>query len=154
MTRLTLLILSFFTVYHVQGGNPPHAYTYRVNAYPSLHTTWARLSGGKVLASNMATFIDSAFHVVDDHGMAYTITRFRITYKRKAQYKDDETGKVFNTTMLLSREFFNTPKLEPIWITNIKSNLQAGEEFTIDTVVVTDEAGHKYMAPDLFFQLM
>lgn len=118
-----------------------------------LQTTWASLKGGPMDVPTMLPVLDSPLSVTDDHGGAYTITRFRFSFRQKVQFRDDSTGEVKTNYMLVSREFHGTDRLDSLWKENIRSSLQPGDSFTIDHVIVKDISGQKLLAPDLTFDI-
>jgi hypothetical protein len=118
-----------------------------------LHTTWGLQKGGAVDTNTARIILDSPLVVSDDQGGVYTITRFRFNYRQKAQYKDDSTGKIMTDFRLFSREFYGTSFLDTLWRDNIRFELQSGESFIIDNIVVKDAKGRKALAPTLEFQI-
>jgi hypothetical protein len=132
---------------------PPAAASLLPSAPTHLQTTWASLKGGPVDLPTMLTALDSPLAVTDDHGGAYTITRFRFSYRQKVQFQDDSTGEVKTNYTLVSREFRQTNRLDSLWSNDVRSTLQAGDSFTIDNIIVKDESGKKLLAPELAFDI-
>lgn len=118
-----------------------------------LQTSWASLKGGPMDVPSMLPVLDSPFSVTDDHGGAYTITRFRFSFRQKVQFQDDSTGEVKINYTLVSREFHGTNRLDSLWRENIRGSLQPGDSFTIDHVIVKNDSGQKLLAPDLEFDI-
>ena len=117
-----------------------------------LKTTWATHTGGTIDTTLAQSMLDAPLVVSDDKGGAYTITRFRFSYRRKSTYQDS-AGKVDTAFQLFSKEFYNTPVIDTLWRDNIIPTLQVGETFYIDNVIARNAKGEKSLAPGLTFDI-
>lgn len=113
-----------------------------------LKTTWGAQSAGAIDTNTARTILAAPLSVTDDKGGVYTITHFRFSYRENATFQDS-TGKVDTTVRLFSKDFYNTTLLDTLWSATIAQQVQPGEVFFIDNVVVKDAKGVKALAPAL-----
>ena len=78
----------------------------------------------------------------------YKIDSYQFLYKRKSVVQDEETGKKQSTFTIVSDRFKTTP-LPKIWIDNIKGRFQKDEELYFFDIVVKDNTGRIFSAPEL-----
>jgi hypothetical protein len=86
--------------------------------------------------------------VTDDKKNIYTVTSYGFIYKRKGVIEDEESGgkKIAFTTLA---DKFNETPLPKIWIDNLKDGFQKDEELYFYDILVKDDKGRKFFAPDL-----
>jgi hypothetical protein len=88
--------------------------------------------------------------VRDKNNNIYTITHYEFTYKRVGVTEDEETGTVSPETDIVGNEFTTTP-LPEIWIKTINDSLHKNEELHFFDIIVKDNKGHVFYAPDIRF---
>ena len=113
-----------------------------------LKTSWGSYTGGAIDTNAARAVLDSPLSVTDNRGGTYTVTRFRFSYRQKSEY-EDSTGKVITNYQLYSREFYDTPLVDSLWRSDIQAEVQPGEAYFIDNVVVKNAKGVKALAPSL-----
>lgn len=86
--------------------------------------------------------------VTDDKKNVYTISSYRVVYKRRVVTEDEKTGKAIPTTSTSINLFKSTP-LSPIWIKTLTELMRIGEELNFFDIVVKDAQGRLMFAPDL-----
>ena len=86
--------------------------------------------------------------VTDAKKNAYTINSYQFLYKRKSVIQDEETGVKQSTFTTVSDRFKVTP-LPGIWIDNLQGGFQKDEQLYFFDIVVKDNAGRIFSAPDL-----
>ncbi|HMG82240.1 MAG TPA: hypothetical protein VK559_04325 [Ferruginibacter sp.] len=96
----------------------------------------------------MQKLIDTTLQVVDAKGNIYPTTHFVFTFKRIGVVENDSTGKVTPESDLAAAEFTTTP-LPDIWRKTIKETVVAGEEIHFSDIIVTDNKGNYFYAPDV-----
>lgn len=113
-----------------------------------LHTSWNGLSAGPLDTNAARVLLTTPLKVTDDKGAAYTITRFRFSYRQLSAYQDS-SGNVVRDSQFFSRVYFNTGFIDSTWSRIISFELQPGEAFFVDNVVVKDAKGMKMLAPGI-----
>lgn len=86
--------------------------------------------------------------VTDDKKSVYSISSYRLMYKRIAVTEDEETGKVSPVTSTVSDLFKETP-LTAIWIKILTEQMRPGEELHFFDIVAKDAQGRLMFAPEL-----
>ena len=86
--------------------------------------------------------------VKDAKNNSYFISSYSFLYKRVGVVQDEETGKVTSETDAVGQKFTDTP-LKDIWVSNIRESLQKGEEFYFYDIIVKDNQGRLFFAPEL-----
>ncbi|TDW96042.1 hypothetical protein [Dinghuibacter silviterrae] len=112
-----------------------------------LKTTWGSQAGGIIDTNVARTVLSVPVTVTDDKGGTYTVTRFRFSFRQQSFYQDS-TGKIDTTFRLFSRIFYAST-IDTAWSANIAEQVQPGDAFFIDNVIVKDAKGAKALAPDL-----
>ena len=113
-----------------------------------LRTAWGGHTAGPLDTNAARAVLDSPLLVTDDQGGVYTVTRFQFSYRQIARY-EDSTGKVITSTRFFSKEFYDSPVVDTLWRDNISAEVQPGEAYIIDHVVVKNAKGVKALAPGL-----
>lgn len=98
--------------------------------------------------AELKSVITSPLIVTDEKGATLTISNFQVAYRRQIISEDEETGKKFPSTQLVT-ELFTEPTLSSIWIKTIKRDLLPKEEILFYDIVVKDKKGLGYYAPNL-----
>ena len=117
---------------------------------PVVKTYFAGINGSKD-SVNVATgkaIIDSSLKVIDAKGNTYTITHYQFALKRIGSIEDDSTGVVSSTSDIVADNFTSTP-LTDIWRKTIRETLVKGEEFHFVDIIVTDDKGNYFYAPEV-----
>ena len=86
--------------------------------------------------------------VTDNSNTSYAIESYQFLYKKKSVIEDQKTGRKA-TTFSQVADLFKTTPLPQSWVNNISGNLQKDEELSFFDIVVKDEKGRKFFAPDL-----
>jgi hypothetical protein len=113
-----------------------------------LHTTWNGHGAGALDTTTARAVLLTPLKVTDDKGTEYTITRFRFSYRQNSAFQDS-SGNIVRNSQLFTRDYFNTNLVDSTWSRIISFELQPGEAFTVDGVVVKDAKGAKMLAPNL-----
>jgi hypothetical protein len=117
---------------------------------PVVKTYFAGINGSKD-SVNVATgkqIIDSSLKVIDAKGNSYTITHYQFALKRMGSIENDSTGVVSATSDIVADNFTSTP-LTDIWRKTIRETLVKGEEFHFVDIIVTDDKGNYFYAPEV-----
>ena len=90
-------------------------------------TYWGPVATGNALAAQIAAIAPAAILVRDNAGKLYPVNAFRINYKFKSTYRDDESGQTKSMNDLRVGDFNNTAQLSQVWAESIKDNVKAGD---------------------------
>jgi hypothetical protein len=148
MIRLLMLFQIFFVVIaHAQGGKiKPSTGATVVITFTS---SWGPVKTGNAPAAQVASIAPAAIFVKDNAGVSYPVKSFRLNYKFKSAYKDDETEELKYKSDLRVGEFTDTAQLSNVWIESIKDNVKAGDTILINKILFRNKAGKFQMAPDI-----
>ena len=105
-------------------------------------------NGAAVTNEDAAQLIALPLKITDAKKNSYTIDSYQFLYKRKSVIQDEETGKKQSTFTTVADKFKATP-LPKVWIDNLKGSFQKDEELYFFDIVVKDNTGRKFSAPDL-----
>lgn len=105
-------------------------------------------NGAAVTKAEADQLIALPLKVMDAKKNVYTIDSYQFLYKRKSVVQDEETGKKQSTFTITSDRFKATP-LPKVWIDNIRGGFQKDEELYFFDIVVKDNAGRFFSAPEL-----
>jgi len=86
--------------------------------------------------------------ITDNKKSSYSISSYKLMYKRKAVTEDEQTGKVSPVISNVSDLFRETP-LPKLWINILTEQMRPGEELHFFDIVVKDAQGRLMFAPDL-----
>jgi hypothetical protein len=105
-------------------------------------------NGATVTVQEASELAGLPLKVTDDKKNIYTVTSYGFIYKRKGVIEDEESGgkKIAFTTLA---DKFNETPLPKIWIDNLKDGFQKDEELYFYDILVKDDKGRKFFAPDL-----
>jgi len=90
--------------------------------------------------------------ISDDKKNVYTISSYRLMYKRRAVTEDETTGKVTPVISNVSDLFRETP-LPALWIKILTEEMRPGEELHFFDIVAKDAEGRFMFAPELLIQI-
>ncbi|MEP6926470.1 MAG: hypothetical protein ABI834_02485 [Ginsengibacter sp.] len=105
-------------------------------------------NGAAITIEEAAQLIAFPLKISDTKKNNYKIDSYQFLYKRKSLIQDEETGKKQNTFTTVADIFRATP-LPKIWIENLKGGFQKDEELYFFDIVVKDNTGRKFFAPNL-----
>ena len=120
---------------------------------PKITVSVGSAKGGDITAESLSRIIDSAITAKDANGNIYPIVRFRVLYKFKSTYQDQDTGGKKTTDDMRTTDFSNTPVMSELWRQSIKDNIKPGDEMTIDNIIVKLKNGNKLMTPSMTFKV-
>lgn len=121
---------------------------------PKVAVTIAGLKGGDITPETLAQIVDSSLTAKDTKGETYSIVRFRVLYKFKSTFKDEDSGQTKTTDDLRTNDFANTGLMSELWRQSIKDNIQKGDEMTLDNIIVRLKNGSKIMSPAITFKVI
>jgi hypothetical protein len=101
-----------------------------------------------VTKEEAAQLVALPLKVTDAKKNAYTIESYQFLYKRKSVVQDEETGTKQSTFTIVADKFKLTP-LPKVWIDNLKGGFQKDEELRFFDIVVKDNSGRIFSAPEL-----
>ena len=90
----------------------------------------------------------SPIKIVDAGNNVYTVDNYRFLYRSKSIVENEQTGRKEVSFTVTSDKFTTTP-LSRVWIDNIKDNLKPDEQLFFFDVLVKDDQGRLFFAPDL-----
>ena len=143
------MLLQIFIVTTAQaqvGKIKPSAGTTAVITFTS---TWGPVKSGNAPSAQVASIAPAAIFVKDNAGESYPVKSFRMNYKFKSAYKDDETEQLKYRSDLRVGEFTDTAQMSKVWIESIKDNVKAGDTILINKILFRNKAGKFQMAPDI-----
>jgi hypothetical protein len=104
---------------------------------------------GNALAAQIAAIAPAAILVRDNAGKLYPVNAFRINYKFKSTYRDDESGQTKSMNDLRVGDFNNTAQLSQVWAESIKDNVKPGDTILFNQVLFRNVKGKLQLAPAL-----
>jgi hypothetical protein len=105
-------------------------------------------NGAAVTKEEAAQLIALPLKITDAKKNNYMIDSYQFLYKRKSVIQDEETGKKQSTFTLVSERFKATP-LPKVWIDNLEGGFQKDEVLYFFDIVVKDNSGRIFSAPEL-----
>ncbi|MEP6951713.1 MAG: hypothetical protein ABI863_20645 [Ginsengibacter sp.] len=105
-------------------------------------------NGAAVTKEEADQLIALPLKITDAKKNAYAIDSYQFIYKRKSVVQDEETGKRQSTFTIVSDRFKAAP-LPKVWVDNIKGRFQKDEELYFFDIVVKDNTGRVFSAPEL-----
>jgi hypothetical protein len=112
-------------------------------------SSWGPVATGSAPAGQIAATAPAAILVKDNTGKLYTVESFRILYKFKSTFRDDEKGETQSRPDLRVGEFSKTARLSEVWYESIKDNVKAGDTIIINRILFRNPAGKLQMAPEI-----
>lgn len=122
------------------------------NATPEVLTfssSWGPVKSGNAPAAQIAAIAPAAVFVKDNKGQAYVVQSFRINYKFRSSYKDDETEQLKYRDDLRVGDFSQSSQLPQVWSESIKDNVKSGDSILINKILFRNQSGKLQMAPDI-----
>lgn len=111
--------------------------------------TWGPVASGSSLAIQVASIAAAPILVKDAKGNAYPVNSFRMNYKFKSTYRDDESGQLKSMNDLRVADFSNTAQLSQVWYESIKDNVKPGDTVLINKILFRNASGKLQLAPDI-----
>ena len=105
-------------------------------------------NGALVTKEEASQLVTLPLKITDAKKNAYAISSYQFLYKRKSVIQDEETGKKQSTFTTVADIFKATP-LPEVWINNLQGGFQKDEVLFFFDIVVKDNTGRKFPAPDL-----
>ncbi len=105
-------------------------------------------NGATITKEEAEQLIALPLKITDEKKNTYTIDSYQFLYKRKSVVQDEETGKKQSTFTTVADRFKATP-LPKVWIDNLKGGFQKDEELYFFDIVVKDNSGRIFSAPEL-----
>lgn len=155
MKKFLLCILLLSTGYAMAQNKPsvkPGAKAKTV--IPKVTMSIGGLKGGDITPEALAKIVDSALVAKDENANTYSIVRFRLFYKFKSTYQDEESGQKKSSEDMRTSDFTNTSILPELWRESIKDNVKKGDEMILDNIIVVLKNGGKIMAPKITFKVI
>ncbi len=149
-----LLFLSLFCVLQISAQNKNKKPVTPASSLPKITVSIGNTTGGNISAESLSKIVDSALTAKDANGNNYAIIRFRVLYKFKSTYQDQNTGEKKTTDDMRTNNFSNTSVMPELWRQSIKDNVKAGDEMIIDEIIVKLKNGSKIMAPSVTFKVI
>ncbi|MEO6818097.1 MAG: hypothetical protein ABI266_07150 [Ginsengibacter sp.] len=116
---------------------------------PVVQTTWGNSkSDAKVTKDEAVKMLSLPIKIIDSSGRNYTIDNYRFLYRSKSLVENEQTGQKEVSFTVTSDKFVTSP-ISKIWIDNIVNGLQSDEQFFLFDVMVKDDKGRLFFAPDL-----
>lgn len=148
--------LILFCAGHVMAQNKPAVTpgAKAKTAFPKITMSIGGLKGGNINAETLAKIVDSALVARDESSNNYSIIRFRVFYKFKSTYQDEDSGQKKSTDDMRTSDFTNTAVMPELWRSSIKDNIKKGDEMILDNIIVLLKNGSKVMAPAITFKVI
>jgi len=116
---------------------------------PKLYTYLGAVKDSVTIPVDVAeNIIGLPLKIYDDKKTEYTVSSYQFLYKKRTVTEDEQTGKVSPATSMVSDRFTVTP-LPPVWVTQIKEQVNKGEELYFFDVIAKDAQGRVMYAPNL-----
>lgn len=143
------------------GGRPPASTAPKGSAASSkaastqqtdsvyFRSYWGPIASGNAPAAQVAGTAPAALHVKDNNGQVYQVSSFRINYRFKSTYRDDESGSVKTMNDLRVSDFSGTAQLPEYWAASIKDNIRNGDQIIFNKILFRNKSGKLQMAPEL-----
>ncbi len=147
----TFLLLTTATITSLaQVTQKPTSKTFVKFKPPLVKTFLGKFSGIDVSVgvAEIKSLIVLPIKVIDDKNASYTINAYQFIYKRIGITEDEESGKTSPQTDIVSNHFTTNP-LPEIWQKNIIEGVHKGEEIYFFDIIVIDNQGRRFFAPEL-----
>lgn len=105
-----------------------------------------------VYAKEMKSLIDSPLRVYDQNGNPYRVVTYLFSYRHKDVYLDDETMSLKTKYDYVSYYVFDNP-LPQKRAQYIRDEIKDGEEFWFEKIIVTNQRGEQFFAPDIHIRI-
>ena len=107
-----------------------------------------RTNGSTATKEEAGQLIALPLKITDAKKNTYIVDSYQFLYKRKSVVEDEETGKKQSTFTTVADRFKATP-LPKVWIDNLQGGFQKDEELYFFDIVVKDNNGRIFPAPEL-----
>ncbi|HEY6082170.1 MAG TPA: hypothetical protein VIU45_01855 [Chitinophagaceae bacterium] len=124
---------------------PDHA----ANSFPVLTTSLGNVLSNTLPKSMMQGLLDSSLIARDQHNNVYSIVDFDFGYQR-SETAADSTGQPKKVVDYLSWNF-RANRLDSLWRTRIKAEINTGDELYFDHIVAEGSDGKRYKSSPLKF---
>ena len=104
-------------------------------------------NGDSISKETAKILLPKLLQVLDSKKIEYTVENYQFLYRKKSFIQNAETGKPEEVFTISAGTFTETP-LPKIWIENVGYQLQKGEEFYFFDIIVNDQQGNRFLAPD------
>lgn len=116
---------------------------------PVVQIIWGNsTNNAKVSRDEAIKLLSLPIKIIDSARQNYTVDNYRFLYRSKSIIENEQTGKKEIAFTVTSDKFITTP-LSKVWIDNLKNNLLPDEELFFFDVLVKDNLGRLFFAPDL-----
>ena len=116
---------------------------------PVVQTVWGDYKNdARVSTEEAVKLLSMPVKIVDSGRHNYTIDNYRFLYRSKSIVENEQTGKKEVSFTVTSDKFTTTP-LSKVWIDNIRNGLKQDEQLFFFDVLVKDDQGRLFFAPDL-----
>lgn len=149
-----LLFLSVLCVVQLSAQNKNKKPATSALSLPKIVVSIGNTTGGNISAESLSKIVDSALTAKDANGNHYAIVRFRVLYKFKSTYQDQNTSEKKVTDDMRTNNFANTSVMPELWRQSIKDNIKSGDEMIIDEIIVKLKNGSKIMAPSITLKVI
>jgi hypothetical protein len=105
-------------------------------------------NGASVTKEEASQLVSLPLKITDAKKNVYPVESYQFLYKRKSVVQDEETGRKESTFTTVADRFKITP-LPQVWVDNIKGGFQKDEQLYFFDIVVHDNSGRKFSAPEL-----
>ena len=150
MSKIVLSILfSLVSCYSIAQPKKAKVDTLATAMPLTFATYWGPVATGNALAAQIAAISPAAILVRGNTGKLYPVNGFRINYKFKSTYRDDESGQTKSMNDLRVGDFNNTAQLSQVWAGSIKDNVKPGDTILFNQVLFRNVKGKLQLAPVL-----
>lgn len=139
---LVMMFLLSVSAAQTKSGNTPAV-------APSFTSSWGPVGSGTSAAVQVASIAPAPILVKDAKGNPFPVSSFRINYKFKSTYRDDESGQLKSMSDLRVADFNNTAQLSQVWYESIKDNVKTGDSILINKILFRNASGKLQFAPDI-----
>jgi hypothetical protein len=144
---LILLYLFYFSALYAQKNKPvANNPATEILTYSS---SWGPVKSGNAPAAQIAAIAPAAVFVKDNKGQGYQVHSFRMNYKFRSSFKDDETEQLKYRDDLRVGDFSQSSQLPPVWAESIKDNVKSGDSILINKILFRNSSGKLQLAPDI-----
>jgi hypothetical protein len=110
---------------------------------PTIKATIAGVGSGTYSPAVAKIMIDSNLVLKDESGKKYPIYKCSFLYKRRMEYKDDESGGDVKTSWeYLENVLKNNAQLDDLWRKTIKNDLKKGEQLIFENILADSQKGY------------
>ena len=116
---------------------------------PVVQTMWGNSKNEATVTKEEAIrMLSMPIKIVDSGNHIFTVDNYRFLYRSKSIVENEQTGKKEVAFTVTSNKFTATP-LSNAWVDNIKNSLKPDEQLFFFDVLVRDDKGRLFFAPDI-----